>query len=145
MASQSSRAPVLAGLLLVAALVFVVLPLYFHFLSGKAPAVSKRMRELDSPPTAADIPDLKRRAEKGEARAQYRLGLACHKGIGVDRDPVEAYKWFTLASKRGLKAAAIELDQLLPVLSPEQIADGRRRMDAFTPTKPASAPTIPSN
>ena len=40
-------------------------------------------------------------AEQGEAAAQYTLGLACRKGDGAPKDPVEAARWFRLAAEQG--------------------------------------------
>lgn len=35
---------------------------------------------------------------RGNAAAQYNLALMLHNGLGVNRDPVESYAWFKLAS-----------------------------------------------
>ena len=40
---------------------------------------------------------LQTRAERGDAKAQYALGLCYYNGNGVIKNYVEAYKWFLLA------------------------------------------------
>jgi len=49
-------------------------------------------------------------AEKGNADAQFSLGLAYGKGSGVRKDNVEAAKWLNLAAKQGNAKAQAELD-----------------------------------
>ena len=41
-----------------------------------------------------DLSDLKRRAKKGDAQAQYDLGVMYQFGKGVAQDFTEAVKWF---------------------------------------------------
>ena len=43
----------------------------------------------------------RRAAEQGHAVAQLRLGKMYAEGLGVDRDDVRAYKWFSIAAARG--------------------------------------------
>jgi hypothetical protein len=68
-------------------------------------------------------------AEQGNADAQYRLGLAYESGRGAPQDLVEAYKWFKIASAQGNKSAKIGLSLIEPYMTPEQIAEGKRRAD----------------
>jgi TPR repeat protein len=50
-------------------------------------------------------------AAKGHAPAQYNVGRMLFYGQGMRRDPIEAYKWFLIASENGVRrsAAAIRL------------------------------------
>lgn len=48
--------------------------------------------------TAAEVTALRQRAEQGDARAQYALGLSYNEGRGVPQDDAEAHKWRTLAA-----------------------------------------------
>jgi TPR repeat protein len=50
-------------------------------------------------------------ASKGHAPAQYNVGRMLFYGQGMRRDPIEAYKWFLIASENGVRrsAAAIRL------------------------------------
>jgi uncharacterized protein len=51
-------------------------------------------------------------AEKGNADAQYSLGLSYAKGSGVRKDNAEAAKWLKLAAKQGNPKAQAGLDEL---------------------------------
>jgi len=50
-------------------------------------------------------------AAKGNAPAQYNVGRMLFYGQGMRRDPIEAYKWFLIASDNGVRrsAAAVRL------------------------------------
>ena len=56
--------------------------------------------------------------------AQSMLGYLHAMGHGVPRDDVQAYFWFTLAATAGDVQAAVNRDQLIKLLTPEQIAAG---------------------
>ena len=47
-----------------------------------------------------------RAADRGEARAQFNLGLVFESGRGVPRDAARAYVWFDLAAARFMAAVA---------------------------------------
>jgi hypothetical protein len=51
-------------------------------------------------------------AEKGDARAQYNLGLLYASGLGVDQDYQAALKWHRLAAGQGHAGAQNELAQM---------------------------------
>jgi TPR repeat protein len=55
------------------------------------------------------------------------LGEAYLQGRGVDADPVEACKWYTLAAERDYTSAKKALAALETGLQPEQIAEGKAR------------------
>ena len=61
-------------------------------------------------PVAAtdELTDLQLRAENGDARAQYELGLRCETGEGAARDPAAAAKWFLQAADSGLAEAQLK-------------------------------------
>ena len=50
---------------------------------------------------ADDIADLKKRAEHGDAPAQYELGDAYFNGKGVAQDDKEAAKWYCKSAEQG--------------------------------------------
>ena len=52
-------------------------------------------------PLLKDFKSLKALAEKGDAEAQYYLGLRYYGGKGVEEDFKEAMKWFKLAADQG--------------------------------------------
>lgn len=55
---------------------------------------------------------LRSAAEKGDAEAQYLLGLQYREGDGVDRSPVEAERWLRRAAEAGRVDAQTELGVL---------------------------------
>lgn len=69
-------------------------------------------------------------AEQGHAEAQYYTGVRNSQGVGVPVNLVEAYKWMSLAVAKATGESAAEykttLNQLLPRLSPQQLAEGQR-------------------
>lgn len=73
----------------------------------------------------------RRAADQGNALAQFSLGTRYRDGDGVPRDPVEAHKWLSLAAAHGLPDAVSARDELKRTMTREQIAESRRRVDAF--------------
>ncbi len=51
-------------------------------------------------------------AEEGHVKAQYNLGVAYARGIGVPQDSAEALKWWGLAAKQGHLEARRLINQL---------------------------------
>jgi TPR repeat protein len=51
------------------------------------------------------LSDLRRRAEEGDAKAQYDLGRIYMFGLGVSQDYQQAAKWYEHAAEQGLAAA----------------------------------------
>ena len=60
-------------------------------------------------PLPKDFKSLKALAEKGDAKAQYDLGLRFYDGIGVEKDFKEAVKWFRKAAEQGHAEAQYNL------------------------------------
>jgi len=73
-------------------------------------------------------------AEMGDAAAQDNLGQMYENGnAGLPRDLVQAYKWFWLSEQQGNPGGrhdVIEFE-LHHVLTPEQIAEGKRMAAEF--------------
>ena len=76
-------------------------------------------------------------AAQGYALAMFHLGMRYKKGQGVTADPAEAGKWLSLAAARGIAEATEILDELKRSMTREQIAEGRRRAEAFVVKKTA--------
>lgn len=55
------------------------------------------------------VPELKARAEGGEAAAQFELGVRYHEGQGVPKDYAEAMRWFHKAADQGNPDAEFNL------------------------------------
>jgi TPR repeat protein len=83
------------------------------------------------PSESAEVAALRKRAEQGDALAQYDLGDAYDKGQGVSQDYVEAYKWRKLAVVRTSpdkkKQYAESRDELEQRMTPQQLAEAQRR------------------
>jgi TPR repeat protein len=67
--------------------------------------------------------------------AQFNLGVRYANGQGVDRDPVLAYQWFSLAASgllgREADAARRARDSIKITLTPEQLARAEEMVKAW--------------
>ena len=75
-------------------------------------------------------------ANQGQPDSQVSLARRYANGEGVQKDVVEAYKWATVAGDYW--SAAGVRNQLESSMTPEQITEGKKRAEAFTPTKSAT-------
>lgn len=69
---------------------------------------------------------LRRSAERGQPSAQGILGVLYLKGEGVPQDLVTAYAYLSVAAAQDAGDSGIARDALEQVMSPEDIAEGRR-------------------
>lgn len=69
-------------------------------------------------------------AERGMARAQYRLGSLYTEGTGVPRDMVEGYKWFALAARKGDRQAAEAMQSVAEIMTRDQVDEALDRARA---------------
>ena len=58
---------------------------------------------------AQSVDETRKKAEKGDADAQYNLGVMYQIGEGVPKDSAEAVKWYRLAADQGLARAQTNL------------------------------------
>jgi hypothetical protein len=68
-------------------------------------------------------------ADQGNGMAQYAVGLMHYKAHGVEKDLVQAYRWFTLSAARDsdLRADASEmLKKVSSEMTPAQIATAQK-------------------
>ena len=56
---------------------------------------------LKNEPSLAEVRDVSRLADEGDAHAQFKLGLMFGFGRGMTRDNNAAAKWFKAAAKQG--------------------------------------------
>jgi hypothetical protein len=68
-----------------------------------------------------EIEELRKKAEAGDASAQFSLGVMYLKGEGVLRDFASAYAWCNLAAFNGNAGAAKSRDLIAKLMPPEQI------------------------
>lgn len=83
-----------------------------------------------SPPTTTPEPvhttrHYQQLAMQGDADAQYRLGVAYLKGVGMPQDFIVAYTWLNLAASQGIPAAAQRRDELMQRMTPSQLEQGQ--------------------
>ncbi len=88
--------------------------------------VSLALTRLAAEP--AEIEELRLKAEKGNAIAQYNLGLAYAEGRDVPVDGAEAFAWLSLAAENGSTGKALQSVQ--GSMTVEQLAEGQRRLEA---------------
>jgi chromosome segregation ATPase len=87
-----------------------------------------------------DLASLRAKAEKGNAIAQYNLGLAYAEGRGITADPIEAYVWLSLAMENGARGNA--LNTLVTTLDAATIAAAKQKLaDRHTASGATPAPT----
>lgn len=91
--------------------------------------------------TAEQLQDTVNRAYAGEMQAQFILGRLLFRGLGVEPDPVEAFKWLSLASTHGDRSSEQLRGIVIQALSPEQITEGRRRIAEYWSNRNEAAPT----
>src|SRR4051812_15938309 len=94
-----------------------------------APMVSGRPPPSTDKVEPAEIAALRAKADRGNAIAQYNLGLAYAQGRQVPLDLSEAFIWLSIASETGSTGRALET--LLGSMNAEQINEGRRRLEAL--------------
>jgi localization factor PodJL len=61
-------------------------------------------------------------AEHGLSDSQFNLAVLYENGMGVKKDPKQAYKWLILAAKSGDKDAAVRRDAVKAKLNAEELA-----------------------
>ncbi|HRG56864.1 MAG TPA: SEL1-like repeat protein, partial [Lacunisphaera sp.] len=96
---------------------------------------------------SSEIASLRAKAEKGNAIAQYNLGLAYAQGRGIAADPVEAYVWLSLARENGARGRALDgivaaLDKPTLELAQQRTID--RKAALGSGRAPAAKPAVPA-
>lgn len=75
---------------------------------------------------AAELRITRPLAAKGEAWAQFNLGVMYLNGHGVARDNVRAHMWFNLAAVRGDTDAVKNRDIAAKGMTPQQMAEEQK-------------------
>jgi len=73
-------------------------------------------------------------AEQGDDEAQFHLGFLYYEGKVAPKDDITASQWIFLAADDGNADARRLLPELKLFVSPKDLAEGRKRADAFKPT-----------
>jgi hypothetical protein len=76
---------------------------------------------------------LLRAGGQDHAPGQIELGHCYRDGKVVPPDLCEAYKWYSLAARKSLTCKPRFLDPLILKMTPEQIAEGQKRVESFVP------------
>ncbi len=79
---------------------------------------------IQSPKAAAHYYRLA--AQQGFLDAQLDLGRLYELGKGVPQDPVQAWRWYTLAAQQGDASAARHRDRVSLKMRPAEIAEAQR-------------------
>ena len=95
--------------------------------------------EISPKADVADLAALRAKAERGNAIAQYNLGLAYVQGRQTRPDPIEAFIWLTLAAEGGSTGKALET--VLNTMSTDELTEGRRRLEILRANNPFLRPT----
>jgi len=73
--------------------------------------------------------------------SQYNLGLLYESGSGVDRNLVEAYRWFNIAAAGGDAQARTNAVELQARLTPAQLARAEKAADGDPPRREIASPS----
>ena len=102
-----------------------------RILIGGVTGVKKRQTVAANAPEGAGW--FLKAANQDYIDAQYEAGRCYRDGKGVSADPVEAFKWFDVAARKGHAMAKVYRDKLVLKLTSDQIAEGQRRSGQFKP------------
>jgi len=85
------------------------------------------------PQTVASNAQL-RRAQCGDAQAQFQVASALSNDGSSIPNRVEIYKWYRLAELGNYEPASNELDGLLVAMTPSKVAEGQARVRGWQPS-----------
>ena len=103
-------------------LIKIVLTVFFVMGFISACSVQQVKDELNH----GEIPSVISKAEQGDADAQYNLGLMYGRGVGVPKNYIKSYLWWSLLSAQGYEHAKHNIDILTKKMTPEQIAQAQK-------------------
>jgi len=84
-------------------------------------------------------------AEHGLADSQFNLGILYARGIGVEANLAESYKWFSLAAAQGDADATAKRDDIAKRLDPQSLAAAKLAIQTFTvEPQPDDAVSVPA-
>jgi localization factor PodJL len=82
-------------------------------------------------PTAAKW--FRKAAEHGITDSQYNLGILYARGIGIETNLLESYKWFALAAREGDKDSAKKRDEIGAKIDQQSLMSLRAVTQVWTP------------
>jgi localization factor PodJL len=69
----------------------------------------------------------------GVVDSEYNLAILYARGVGIERNMVESYKWFALAAKGGDKDAGKKSLEVASHLDEQQLSAARQSVETFVP------------
>ena len=72
-------------------------------------------------------------AERGVADSQFNLGILYARGIGVEQNLAESFKWFSLAAAQGDVDSGRKRDDIAKRLDPQSLAAAKLATQTFAP------------
>lgn len=89
----------------------------------------------------ADLDDIRRAAEAGDAEAQLELGILFQYGFNYKDNEIPALTWYLLSAKQG-NAKAVKLrDALKAKMTEKEVQEATEQAAQYKPTStPAAAP-----
>ena len=109
---------------------------------GHAPArydLARLLLNGDSKQRHVGLVYLQQAAENGYAPAQRRLAAVLYNGQDIPRDPIEAFKWISLAERSWPAPSRADLvrekSRIAKALVPDQLAEAKSRIRAWRPAK----------
>ena len=75
-------------------------------------------------------------ADRGVADSQYNLGILYARGIGVDQNLAESYKWFALAAQQGDQDAGKKRDDVAGRLDQQSLVAARLAVQTWASDPP---------
>jgi hypothetical protein len=72
-------------------------------------------------------------ADQGDSKAAVTVGLMYQHNFGVPLDYVTAYMWFSLGAAHSDTFAAFLLNQMIPKMTQQEIAEAEKRVREWTP------------
>lgn len=95
-------------------------------------------------PTAADLDALRQSAERGDADAQYELGILYEFGFRFPDYKTAAYVWYSRAAGQGHPAAARRRDGLKDQLSNAEWERAQAQLKVDAPTSVPASTLVPT-
>lgn len=74
-------------------------------------------------------------AERGDANAQYILGMFYDNGFAVPQDRIKAFMWLSLAASQGRENAAIVRDLAARLMTPKQLDEAKTLVRDWKPER----------
>jgi hypothetical protein len=88
----------------------------------------------------ADLDDIKRAAEGGDAEAQLELGILFQYGFNYKDNEIPALTWYMLSANQGSAKAGQLRDALKAKMTEQDVREAMEQVSQYKPTAPQPAP-----